>query len=397
MKSSLQKNLLAFACSILILTSACQPAPATNSPLSAGLTELSGTVNMKQAEADDFVQAAAGMSLLVNGQVKTGEDGRVRLDLSSGTIIRLVPSTLFTLESNEEVSDGLATRLKLEIGKIFIILNGGSMDVETPSGVASVLGSYMMVEVDPLTKDAYVTCLEGDCSATNPAGTIKFTDGEKTILFHPGPDGKYQPPVLENMTEDDFQTWLDENPEAKDIYDRYIANNRQPTEPPTEPPAPPTEPPATEPSSSPAACFNIIYPLDQANLPHNGPVLFAWEPQPDAAKYIVTFYYPPSGAPVPLETTGTELLRYMDTMLEGGNYPWDVAAIGSDGNEICRASGQSFNKPSSKPDDLVAPKPQEKNACTVGQWDDPDKPCYCDPGDDYPPSYCYGGNGNGGY
>lgn len=392
MKLTLQNTFIVLVCALLLITSACQPTPATTSPLSAGLTELSGTVNLKDSPDADFIQAAAGMSLIVNGQVKTGEDGRVRLDLSSGTIIRLVPSTLFTLESNEPAGDGLATKLKLEIGKIFIILNGGSLDVETPSGVASVLGSYMMVEVDPLTKDALVTCLEGNCSATNPAGTVKFTDGQKTVLFHAGPDGKYEAPELLNMSEGDFQTWLDENPEAKEIYNQYIAKNIKPTATKV-PPTATSKPASLTPAST--ACFKVIYPLDKTALPHSGPVTFLWEEQPGAMEYLVTFYYP-DGTNVPFQTTITELTRYMDTMLDGGDYLWDVAAIGNDGNEICRASGQSFNKPSSKPDDLVAPKPPEEIACTVGQWDYPDKPCYCDPGDDYPPSYCYGGNGNGG-
>jgi hypothetical protein len=154
----------------------------------------------------------------VNGQVQTGDDGRVRLDLSSGTIIRAAPSTLFTLIANDEMEGGLATRIKMEIGKIFIILNGGSADVETPSGVASVRGSYMKVEVDPETLDIYVTCLEGDCSATNPAGTVNFTDGQKVVLFHRDPvTGNWTAPNVEPMTPEEFQEWLDNNPEARDL------------------------------------------------------------------------------------------------------------------------------------------------------------------------------------
>ena len=391
MKPTLRNNLIILVCALLLFTSACQPAPAaTSSPLSAGLTELSGTVNLKDSPEADFIQAAAGMSLLINGQVKTGDDGRVRLDLSSGTIIRLVPSTLFTLESNEPAADGLATKLKLEIGRIFIILNGGSLDVETPSGVASVLGSYMMVEVDPITKDAYVTCLEGDCSASNPAGTIKFTDGQKTILFHADSDGKYQAPELLNMTEEDFQTWLDENSEAREIYNQYIAKN---IKPPVTDEVPPTEPPVVELVPSSVACFNVLYPTDKAALPYNGPVTFLWETQPGATQYIVTFYYP-DGSTTQFPTSDTELTRDMDTLQAGGDYLWDVAAIGDTGNEICRAAGLSFSKPSSQPADLVAPKePEEQFSCIVGQWDDPYAPCYCDPYGEGNPSYCYGQEG----
>jgi hypothetical protein len=377
MKPSFQHVLTSIACALLLLTSACQPA-ATATPagadLTAGLTELSGTVGLKQAQDADFSPASAGMGLLMNGQVKTGEDGRVRLDLSSGTIIRLVPSTLFTLVKNEETSQGLTTKLKMEIGKIFIVLNGGSMDVETPSGVASVMGSYMMVEVDPQTHDALITCLEGECSATNPAGTIKFTDGQKTILFHIGPDGKYQAPELQNMSEEDFQSWLDNNPEARDIYNQYIANHPKPTAT----TVPPTELPVVNLVPSSVACFKITAPQDKAQLPLDGPTLFQWENQPGATQYKVTFYYP-DGTNVPFVTTGTSLTRYMDSMPDSGNYLWDVVALGGDGKEICRATGQEFSKPSSKPADLVnPPQPKEPKGCVVGQWEDPQAPCYCD-------------------
>src|SRR5688572_10532444 len=128
----------------------------TTSALSAALSELSGIVELKQAGQEGFTPASAETTLEVDGQVQTGDDGRVRLDLSSGTIIRVAPSSFFTLTSNEETDGGLVTKIKLELGKIFIILNGGQADVETPSGVASVRGSYMKVEVDPVTKNIYI-------------------------------------------------------------------------------------------------------------------------------------------------------------------------------------------------------------------------------------------------
>ena len=185
-------------------------------PLSASMSELSGLVQIKQADQAAFEQAATDSVLNSNGQVQTGDDGRVWLDLSSGTIIRVAPSSLFTLTSNEEVEGGLFTKIKLDIGKIFIILNGGQADVQTPSGVASVRGSYMKVEVDPLTNDIYITCLEGNCTVINPNGVeINFTDGQSAILFHQDPQtGEWSAPMLGQMTPEEFQEWLDENPEA---------------------------------------------------------------------------------------------------------------------------------------------------------------------------------------
>jgi hypothetical protein len=192
------------------------------------------------------------------------------------------------------------------------------------------------------------------------------------------------------MTEEDLQAWLDNNPEAREIYNRYIASHAKPTA--TDGPSP-TAPPVVELVPSSVACFKVIYPPDKSSLSFNGLVNFQWENQPGADHYIVTFYYP-DGTNVPFQTSGTELMRSIDTMLDGGNYYWDVIAIGENSTEICRASGQSFTKPSSHTEDLV--NPPQKDKCEVGQYENPGAPCYCDPYSENPPPYCGGGNGNWG-
>ncbi len=89
--------LLLFVAMILFITS-CQQKGTEQSPLSAALSELSGKVDVKEAADETFVPASADTVLQVNGQVQTGEDGRARLDLSSGTIIRVTPASIFTLK-----------------------------------------------------------------------------------------------------------------------------------------------------------------------------------------------------------------------------------------------------------------------------------------------------------
>ena len=387
-------HLISILLSLLILTSACQPAEPTASPLTGKLSELRGMVKGKKASEDQFKPVVAGSILEVSDQVQTGEDGHVRIDLSTGTIVRVVPSTLFTLVSNEETSGGLVTKLKLELGRIFIILNGGSMEVETPSGVASVLGSYMMVEVDPLTLDVVITCLEGDCSASNPAGALDFTEGQKVTLFHFDPaTGQYRPPQLEDMNDEDFQEWLDENPEAAEILRQVLANrqNSQPIEPPALVTV--TDVPATEVPATVIACLNIINPPNESSLPHNGPVTFLWESQEGASQYTVTFHYP-DGQSVPFNTAATELTRFLDTIPDGGTYQWEVTALDGSGNVICTTQGFSFTKPSSHLEDVAGPTkpPEEPQLCTEGQWENPNAPCYCGGNNNEQlPPYCGGG------
>src|SRR5215216_6464927 len=155
-KKMIKNKILATLLIGTLLLAACNQQTAADS-LSATLSELAGKVEMKPAASDAFTPADANSVLESNGQVQTGDDGRVRLDLSSGTIIRIASSSSFTLTSNEETQGGLITKIQLAAGKIFIILNGGRAEVETPSGVASVRGSYMKVELDPTNGDVYVT------------------------------------------------------------------------------------------------------------------------------------------------------------------------------------------------------------------------------------------------
>lgn len=340
------KSLLAVLSVLILFVGACQPQAMTStsasepstepasspeaeassevkdSSLNANLSELTGKVELKQDGEAAFTPASEDSQLKVNGQVQTGEDGRVRLDLSSGTIIRVAPSSLFTLTSNEEVEGGLATKFNLELGKIFIILSGGSAEVNTPSGVAAVQGSYLKIEFDPITGDIYLTCLEGNCSASNPAGTINFTNGQKVVLFHKDPvTGNWSAPNVENMTPEDFQEWLDANPEAKALFDQAVAGG--------------------------GLCFNTIQPAAGSRLPAQGRIEFEWEPQPGAAKYIIKFTNA-DGTAISFETTDPNLQGYIESFLPGkGDISWDVTAINASGAPICTTAPSIFTKPDS--------------------------------------------------
>jgi hypothetical protein len=382
---------------IVLVLAACKP-KAEVTPLSAALSELTGTVDTKRAGEETFLPASADTVLDVNGQVQTGDDGRVRLDLSSGTIIRVGPSTFFTLIGNDEVEGGLATRIKLDIGKVFIILNGGSADVETPSGVASVRGSYMKVEVNPETLDIYITCLEGDCSASNPAGSASFTNGQKVILFHRDPvTGNWSPPNVEPMTPEEFQEWLDNNPEAKELFEQAMATVTalaQPTQAPTSTVTPTaTLEQAAPPAGASTACFKLISPQNGAALPKQGPVNFSWEAHNGAQRYVVTFENA-NGYRATINATGTSITSYIEVFAGGTSYSWFVTSYGAAGNELCSTPSNSFTKPASDPTPKPPPPTDEAPACTANDYCDGNSSCYnvefCECG----PLGCGNGNGN---
>ncbi len=186
-------------------------------PLNATLSEASGGVDVKQPQQADFAAAAPPLVLQVEGQVRTLEDGRARLDFSTGTILRLAPLTLFTLQGNQPVEDGLLTRIKLVLGQLYILLSGGSVEVETDSGFAAVRGSYMRVEIDPLSGDTIVQCLEGTCEARNPSGALTLTGGQGAVLRRFDGNSLPDAPLIFQLSEEDLRRWLEDNPEILSI------------------------------------------------------------------------------------------------------------------------------------------------------------------------------------
>jgi hypothetical protein len=183
---------------------------------SAVLSEIQGKVMYRISINDEFIQASNGISLPVLSQLQTGDDSKARLDLSTGTIIRVSPSSLLTLKSNETFSgDSLSTTLGLDIGKIWIVLNGGTLDVIVPSGVAAVRGSYMSVQVskylDPAGNEkikVLVTCFEGDCHLRNSAGSVSLMAGQAAEYEYDTLTGSLSAPTIRKMTGDEIAMWL---------------------------------------------------------------------------------------------------------------------------------------------------------------------------------------------
>ncbi len=382
-------SLVSFILITILIAAACQTqstqqSPGT-SPLSATIKELTGTVSIKPTSSDSFSPASVGMELKINGSIQTGDDGRARLDLSTGTIIRVSPSSLFTLTSNKSSNGSLLTQLYLSLGRVFIILKGGNMDITTPSGVATVRGSYLSVYVDPVTLDVYVTCLEGDCGASNSSGSVNFGGGQKTILFHcNATTGQCTLPNVEPMSPQDFQNWLNENPEAQQVLNEAYATMTAmaaTTEPSatTESSATPISATATSAVSS---CLTITSPT-ASNFDAVGPVTFSWEGRSDASKYTLTIHLP-NGSDMTFDTTDTSITRYLESMPAGGTYTWDITVYDNAGNAICQTGESTFTKVR-----YETPVPNRKApTCNFTNGQNPDSPCYCGLPKNYGKPWC---------
>lgn len=212
MKQEHKLRLVLWLFAVALLTVVCVSTPGgtgTGELITASLSEFSGRVQVLKAVEGEFRPAEVDLSLEINDQVLTGEDGRARIDLSDGTIIRISPLSNFVLTGIENTDEGILTRLQLNIGQLWVILRGGVVEVDTPAGLASVRGSYLQVWVDPLSEEVNITCLEGDCALGNARGSVRLVAGQTAVIR-----GEGQPPEAGTMSHTDVAEWLDANPEA---------------------------------------------------------------------------------------------------------------------------------------------------------------------------------------
>lgn len=182
----------------------------------ASFGSVENSVEARGSEADEFAAASVGMKLPAGGQARTGADGRARLDLSpDATIIRLAPNTLFAVTALDEEEGNPLTQLELLIGQLYIILNGGELDVKTPSGVAAVSGSMLGVFYDPEARLMTATCLEGHCTLGNGTDFIELIEGQAADIL----DGvlSKQPRLI---TDAELGGWLAFAPELLDRLDK---------------------------------------------------------------------------------------------------------------------------------------------------------------------------------
>jgi hypothetical protein len=175
------------------ITSATDLPASTESALSvreAILSEVENTVSARKTSVDELITAEQDMSILESGSVETGEDGRVRVDLMpEGTIVRVGPNSAFSLPKLTQEEGEPKTTVELLFGKVFILLKGGTLSVETPSG------------------------MEGDCVLQGEQGEeIEIPEGEESFIE----DDEF-PVDPYPMDQDEVQDWLDENPDLDEF------------------------------------------------------------------------------------------------------------------------------------------------------------------------------------
>ncbi len=276
------RSCLSGVISAALALAACarQPTPLAPTPTvdarSAAVNEIVRVVEARAVEGGTFAQVDVGYVLTAGGQVHTGRDSRARLDLSDGTILRLGQDTSFVLQeiTPSAAGGGLLARIKLEAGKIWVSLSGGTLQVETPVGVASVRGSFAVLQYDPgdpadPDDDLLVLdCLEGSCGAKNENVDAQLGNLERVALNRIGQ-------LRLTLTGADVQAFLMENPEGQSIAATLTAAppaTGTPTAVPTgtTPPSPtpsPTDTATQPPTPTPTASATPTSPRPAPALP----------------------------------------------------------------------------------------------------------------------------------
>jgi len=131
------------------------------------------------------LDAAKDMELLWRDEVKTEKGGRVRIELSDGSVLNVGSESQLRILKHDARHQ--QTTLELLYGRLLatavrITKPNGKFDVRTPVAVAGVVGTQFGLRVDPNSTD--VVCREGSVRVRswdeNLAGEVVIQAGEFT-------------------------------------------------------------------------------------------------------------------------------------------------------------------------------------------------------------------------
>ena len=220
MRSKIIARLSLGLCALLV--AACQrtlieagpPPTAANDTLatsaperSAILKDVNGSVEARSDATGEWAAAVAGRAFNVGGQLRTGPGSNAYFELTEGSRIRLGAETGVSFSILNPFLDSQLTSIALEGGQVWVLLNGGALDVETPVGLASARAAYLSVKYDALSQTLAVMCLRGTCSVDR-----QFIPPTYKYRVEGGQAGLPEPMALT-----DFGMWGINVPEVADL------------------------------------------------------------------------------------------------------------------------------------------------------------------------------------
>jgi ferric-dicitrate binding protein FerR (iron transport regulator) len=180
------------------------------------VTDLQGQVEVRKSSTAPFAAATLGQVLQVGASLRTGDRGQATLQLIEGSIIRVTENTAFELTDLSGNQNNPKTVLGLDFGTLFVFaakaLGLSQFDIQTPSGVASVRGSYFSVKYSQGT--IIVTCLESSapCDFSTLGNSVTLRNGDKAVI-----DNLKFVLRVERMSQEDLSDFLTALPQAATI------------------------------------------------------------------------------------------------------------------------------------------------------------------------------------
>ena len=195
----MRKELLSIlALTILLATILAGCGQASSTPPALTILSITeGHVLVMKAGADDWTEATVGMSLEVGDTIKTGDDSGAEITFFDGSTIELEAGTqieIASLDSSPDTGTKTITLMQTigtTISRVTKLLDPASTyAIETPTGVAAVRGSMMIVRIifnDPNYADGTVliTNLEGHIWAVWQGVELQIPEG-RTCVIRPG-------------------------------------------------------------------------------------------------------------------------------------------------------------------------------------------------------------------
>jgi ferric-dicitrate binding protein FerR (iron transport regulator) len=161
--------------------------------------------------------AAKDMELLWRDEVKTEKGGRVRIELSDGSVLNVGSESQLRILKHDARHQ--QTTLELLYGRLLatavrITKPSGKFDVRTPVAVAGVVGTQFGLRVDPDSTD--VVCREGSVRVRswdeNVVGEVVIQAGEFTHVERGKPPTPPAPASPERLRAGDEATSIPISP-----------------------------------------------------------------------------------------------------------------------------------------------------------------------------------------
>lgn len=164
--------------------------------VAAIVTRMIGTLKMKPAASNNWVDVKPGSFVNEGDEVRTGKNSRVALTFISGSEVKLDANSEFKVEKDEAVrGSGNTVRLKKGRSLVNAFVKGTKFSMHTPVATIAIRGTVFGADVGDVTN---VLVLEGVVEAKNEYGSVNINANEQTTI---GASGAPPPPTPVTSTE----------------------------------------------------------------------------------------------------------------------------------------------------------------------------------------------------